>query len=67
MAHYLGKGIAMLVIGPAPEVVFVLGDIARACDKVGPIVRSFVFAVVVFQGYCELVAIFFLPAAYSEN
>jgi predicted NBD/HSP70 family sugar kinase len=42
MAHYLGKGIAMLVTGLAPDMIVVVGDIARAWDKVGPVVTSVV-------------------------
>jgi predicted NBD/HSP70 family sugar kinase len=40
MAHYLGKGITMLVAGLAPDVIVVVGDVARAWDKVGPIVTD---------------------------
>src|ERR1035437_706568 len=42
MAHYLGKGIAMLIAGLAPDVIVVVGDVARAWDKVGPIVTDIV-------------------------
>jgi predicted NBD/HSP70 family sugar kinase len=42
MAHYLGKGIAMLIAGLAPDVIVVVGDVARAWDKVGPIVTDVV-------------------------
>jgi predicted NBD/HSP70 family sugar kinase len=42
MAHYLGKGISMLVAGLAPDVIVVVGDVARAWDKVGPIVTNVV-------------------------
>ena len=42
MAHYLGKGITMLVAGLAPDVIVVVGDVARAWDKVGPIVTEVV-------------------------
>jgi predicted NBD/HSP70 family sugar kinase len=40
MAHYLGKGIAMLIAGLAPDVIVVVGQVARAWDKVGPIVTE---------------------------
>lgn len=40
MAYYLGAGIAMLITGLAPEVVVVVGEIACAWDKVGPIVAA---------------------------
>ncbi|HJZ70071.1 MAG TPA: ROK family protein, partial [Blastocatellia bacterium] len=38
MAHYLGQGIALLVTGLAPDVIVVVGDVARVWDKVGPVV-----------------------------
>ena len=38
MAHYLGKGITMLVAGLAPDVIVVVGDIARVWNRVGPVV-----------------------------
>lgn len=40
MAQYLGKGISMLVAGLAPDVIVVVGEIARVWDKVGPIVSE---------------------------
>lgn len=42
MAHYLGKGITMLIAGLAPDVIVVVGDVARAWDKVGPIITDVV-------------------------
>ena len=42
MAHYLGKGITMLVAGLAPDVIVVVGDIARAWDKIGSVVTDVV-------------------------
>jgi predicted NBD/HSP70 family sugar kinase len=42
MAHYLGKGITMLVAGLAPDVIVVVGDIARVWDRVGSIVTDVV-------------------------
>lgn len=38
MADYLGRGIATLVSGLAPDVVVVIGEITRAWDQVGPII-----------------------------
>jgi predicted NBD/HSP70 family sugar kinase len=38
MAHYLGKGAAMLVNGLAPELIVFTGEISRVWDLVGPIV-----------------------------
>lgn len=40
MARYLGKGIAMLVAGLAPEVIVIVGDVTKAWDKVSPIVED---------------------------
>jgi len=35
MAHYLGKGAAMLINGLAPEIIVFVGDITRVWDRVG--------------------------------
>lgn len=40
MAYHLGAGIAMLVTGLAPDIVVVVGGIARAWDKAGPVVAG---------------------------
>lgn len=37
MAHYLGKGAAMLVNGLAPEVIVFIGDVTQAWEQVGPL------------------------------
>jgi predicted NBD/HSP70 family sugar kinase len=42
MARYLGKGIAMLVMGLAPDVIVVVGDVTHAWDKVHPIIQDVV-------------------------
>lgn len=42
MAHYLGRGIAMLVTGLAPDVIVVVGEVTRAWDRVGPIISDVV-------------------------
>jgi len=42
MALYLGKGLTMLIAGLAPDVIVVVGDVARAWEKVGPIVKDVV-------------------------
>lgn len=42
MADYLGRGIAMLVTGLAPEAIVVVGEVTRAWDRVGPIVNQVV-------------------------
>ena len=38
LAHYLGVGLASLVIGLAPEVVVVVGEVTAAWDRIGPVV-----------------------------
>lgn len=42
MAEYLGKGLAMVVAGLAPDVIVIVGDIAQAWSKVSPIVTDVV-------------------------
>ena len=42
MAHYLGKGITMLIAGLAPDVIVVVGEVARAWERVGPIIEDVV-------------------------
>ncbi|MGH8021940.1 MAG: ROK family protein, partial [Limisphaerales bacterium] len=42
MAHYLGRGIAMLVTGLAPDVIVVVGEVTRAWDRLSPIVTDVV-------------------------
>jgi predicted NBD/HSP70 family sugar kinase len=40
MADYLGRGLALLVSGLAPDVIMVVGEITRAWDRVGPIIAE---------------------------
>jgi predicted NBD/HSP70 family sugar kinase len=42
MAQYLGRGIAMLVNGLAPEAVVVVGEVTRAWNRVSPIIADVV-------------------------
>lgn len=42
MAEYLGKGLAMLVAGLAPDMIIIVGDIAQVWGKVSPIVTGVV-------------------------
>lgn len=42
MAEYLGRGIAMLVTGLAPEMIVVVGEVTRAWDHVGPVINKVV-------------------------
>jgi predicted NBD/HSP70 family sugar kinase len=39
MAHYLGRGMRMIVAGLAPERIIVVGDVTRAWDRVGGIIE----------------------------
>ncbi len=40
MAHYLGVGISMLVTGIAPSLIVLVGEVTRAWERVGPIVKK---------------------------
>jgi predicted NBD/HSP70 family sugar kinase len=40
MAHYLGRGMRMIVAGLAPERIIVVGDLTRSWDLFGPIIES---------------------------
>jgi predicted NBD/HSP70 family sugar kinase len=40
MGHYLGLGIAMLVSGIAPSLIVLIGEVTRAWDRVGPIIKE---------------------------
>ena len=40
MADYLGRGIAVLVTGLAPDVIVVIGEITRAWNYAGPIIEE---------------------------
>ncbi|HXC35781.1 MAG TPA: ROK family protein [Candidatus Acidoferrales bacterium] len=42
MAEYLGKGLAMVVAGLAPDMIIIVGDVAQVWGKVGPIVADVV-------------------------
>jgi predicted NBD/HSP70 family sugar kinase len=42
MARYLGKGIAMVVMGLAPDVIIVVGDVTQVWDRVHPIIADVV-------------------------
>jgi predicted NBD/HSP70 family sugar kinase len=42
MAHWLGRGISVLVNGLAPAVVTIVGEVTRAWPRVGPIVEDVV-------------------------
>jgi predicted NBD/HSP70 family sugar kinase len=40
MADYLGRGIALLVSGLAPDVIVVIGEVTRVWNQVGPIIAD---------------------------
>jgi predicted NBD/HSP70 family sugar kinase len=40
MAHYLGAGIALLVVGLAPDVIVVVGEVTRLWSQIGPIITQ---------------------------
>jgi predicted NBD/HSP70 family sugar kinase len=40
MAEYLGRGIAVLITGLAPDLIVVIGEITRLWDQVGPVIAE---------------------------
>ncbi len=44
MAHYLGRGMRMIVAGVAPEVIVVVGELTRCWHRFGPVIESEVSA-----------------------
>jgi predicted NBD/HSP70 family sugar kinase len=50
MAHYLGRGMRMIVAGLAPERIIVIGDLTRSWQRFGPIVEAEVHAQVLPGG-----------------
>lgn len=40
MAEYLGRGIAVLITGLAPDLIVIIGEITRAWDQVGPVISE---------------------------
>ena len=50
MAHYLGRGMRMLVAGVAPSAIVVIGDLTRAWYRFGPIIETEVQAQVLAGG-----------------
>jgi len=40
MAHYLGRGMRMIVAGLAPERILVIGDLTRSWRRFGPIIET---------------------------
>jgi predicted NBD/HSP70 family sugar kinase len=50
MAHYLGRGMRMIVAGLAPERIVVVGDLTRSWHRLGPIIEAEVQAQVLPGG-----------------
>jgi predicted NBD/HSP70 family sugar kinase len=44
MAHYLGRGMRMIVAGLAPELIVVVGELTRAWHRFGPVIEAEVAA-----------------------
>jgi predicted NBD/HSP70 family sugar kinase len=40
MAHYLGRGMRLVVAGLAPERIVFVGDLTRAWHRFGPVIES---------------------------
>ena len=40
MAHYLGRGMRMIVAGLAPERIIVVGDLTRSWPRFGPLIET---------------------------
>ncbi len=51
MAHYLGRGMRMIVAGLAPERIIVIGDLTRSWQRFGPVIESEVRALVLQGGF----------------
>ena len=50
MAHYLGRGMRMIVAGLAPERIIIIGDLTRSWNRFGPIIEAEVQAQVLPGG-----------------
>jgi predicted NBD/HSP70 family sugar kinase len=50
MAHYLGRGMRMIVAGLAPERIIIIGDLTRCWHRFGPIIEAEVQAQVLPGG-----------------
>ena len=50
MAHYVGRGMRMIVAGLAPERIVVVGDLTRSWQRFGPVIESEVQAQVLPGG-----------------
>jgi predicted NBD/HSP70 family sugar kinase len=50
MAHYLGRGMRMIVAGLAPERILIIGDLTRCWHRFGPVIEAEVQAQVLRGG-----------------
>jgi predicted NBD/HSP70 family sugar kinase len=55
MAHYLGRGMRLIVAGLSPERIVVVGDLTRSWHRFGPVIESEVLAQVLPGGVAPLV------------
>ena len=55
MAHYLGRGMRMIVAGLAPERIIVIGDLTRSWHRFGPVIEAEVTAQILPGGGMPLV------------
>jgi predicted NBD/HSP70 family sugar kinase len=54
MAHYLGRGMRMIVAGLAPQRIIIIGDLTRSWGRVGPVLEAAVQAQVLPGGTAPL-------------
>jgi predicted NBD/HSP70 family sugar kinase len=50
MAHYLGRGMRMIVAGLDPEQIVIIGDLTRSWPRFGPVIQADVQAQVLPGG-----------------
>ena len=55
MAHYLGRGMRMIVAGVDPERILVIGDLTRSWHRFGPVIEAEVQAQVLPGGAAPIV------------
>ena len=54
MAHYLGRGMRMIVAGLAPERIIVIGELTKSWQRFGPVIESEVRALILQGGFPPL-------------
>jgi predicted NBD/HSP70 family sugar kinase len=62
MAHYLGKGMRIIVAGLAPERIIIVGEMTRAWKRIGPVIEAEVKAQMLPGGIPPLI----VPANEGE-